>query len=91
MAELVHVKQVKTKKQHRCFACLERFPAGTEMTIATNRDGGDIYDVYTCQECEDFMREHKDLCFDDQEGVYHEGCVREVKSQYREVLEGGGE
>ena len=78
--EEVRSKYVKTRKQHRCLGCLENFPAGTEMLAQTNIGDGRIYTIYICEECEEFMSENHDLCFDPVEFCYHEGCVKIVKN-----------
>ena len=89
MATLLRINHVKTRKEHRCFACLKKFPKGTTMEVATSLDGGSIHDSYVCAECEVFLKEHFDLCFDPHEQGFHEGCVRDARDQYKELLEGG--
>ena len=84
----LRVKEVKTRKTRRCFGCLEIFPPDTKMMMRTNVGDGRIYDIYICEDCKDFMTENDDLCLDPWEDCYHEGCVREARS---ELLEGGGE
>lgn len=89
MVELLRTKHVKTRKPHKCFACLEEFPAGTEMQVSTNVDDGHIYNLYICEKCEEFMNKHHDLCFDPFEQIYREGCVREARAERKEILKGG--
>ena len=84
MVELIHTKEVKTRKPHRCFACSELFPAGTKMLLTTNKNEGDIYNLYTCKECEEFMNKHHDLCYDPFDYSYPEGCVREARLELKE-------
>ncbi len=82
--EPLRVKYVVTRKPHRCFACLEMFPAGVEMQLSTQVGDGHIYNLYLCEECEEFIIKHHDFCFDPFEFCYHEGCVKEAKVQLAE-------
>ena len=86
----VRSKYVITRKLHKCFGCLESFPAGTEMLAQTNIGDGRIYTIYICDECEDFMTKNHDLCYDPSGFCYQEGCVRDARAEHQEALEGGG-
>lgn len=68
-------KEVKTRKEHRCFTCLIKYPAGTVMRYQTGVYDGDLYSLYTCKGCEALMSEYRDVFSDD--GVFYEGTVRE--------------
>ena len=55
MSEILHWKEVKTRKPHRCFGCQKTYPAGTEMTHAAYADGGSVDGCYWCETCVEYM------------------------------------
>ena len=81
MCEQIAAKQVKTRKEHRCFGCLTKFPAGTSMSAETNVGDGHIYTIYICDGCKEFMSKYHEWCFDDLAGYYPEGCVADAKRE----------
>ncbi|MDP2692797.1 MAG: hypothetical protein Q8O88_04125 [bacterium] len=70
----IYSKDVKTRKPHRCFACLRTFPEGTKMNYQTNVYDGDLYSLYTCETCIDIMALSNR---DDYGEGFEEGFVRE--------------
>lgn len=68
-------KEVKTRKKHRCFTCLLRYPAGTLMSYQSNIYEDQIGSNYTCKGCKALMSEYRDVFLED--GVFYEGTVRE--------------
>ena len=55
MATVLKDKIVTTRKEHRCFACLRKFPAGTEMNYWFIAAGYDTGGGYTCETCQQIM------------------------------------
>ena len=45
--------QVKTRKDRRCFGCLDPIPAGTTVQRQTAVDAGDWWRLYVCASCQD--------------------------------------
>lgn len=68
-------KEVKTRKEHRCFACLIKYPAGTVMNYQSYIFEGELGSCYTCNGCSELLSTYRDVFADD--GFYPEGGVRE--------------
>lgn len=68
-------KKVITKKEHRCFSCLTKYPSGTKMRYQSNIYEGDFGSMYVCEGCDELISRHRDVFLDD--GVFWEGGVRE--------------
>jgi len=57
MPELIKERKVrKTRNAHKCFGCRETIPAGSEALASTNTDEGEIYTLYFCKTCADWLR-----------------------------------
>ena len=71
-------KIVTIRKPHRCLGCLRIFepPARMERSVFVDDD---IFAVYTCETCQDLLRECPDS-FLDSDDRFPEGCVRECMS-----------
>lgn len=71
---------VTTRKPHRCFGCVETFPARTLMHRHVWRDDG-IHTAYWCVPCQAFLTEaiKRDPYLQD-DGV-EEGWVRECREE----------
>lgn len=82
-----HTRKVKTRKKHQCFACLGLFPKGAEMMVQVNNYDGQIGRVYSCLTCDEIMDKHKDVCYDEVDHVFREGCVREIPQWWFEMDE----
>jgi len=50
-------KIVKTRKPHRCYGCLRRFPAGAQLNRVTGTDGGQAWSAYWCKVCDTIFQE----------------------------------
>jgi hypothetical protein len=74
MMNLIRDGQVETRKDHQCFACLETIPKGELVYCQTIADGGEIYTIYTCPECEYLLEKITDNYGDD--GEFEWGCVK---------------
>ena len=64
-------KVKKSRKTHKCHGCLKPIEIGMPCLANVNVDGGEIYTLYFCKSCEDFMKEYCvncGDCFDD--GLY---------------------
>lgn len=48
-------KQIKSKKSHLCFSCLNRFPKDTIMVNWAGIYNGDFNSGYTCLTCEEII------------------------------------
>ena len=73
--DLISEKQVKTRKQHKCFACGRLFPVHSEMYRQTNKSEGEIYNIYTCPTCKQLMRDAGGKLYDYGEECFHNDCV----------------
>lgn len=78
MEIIEHTRKVKTRKDHMCFACIRKFDAGTEMFVQVNVHDGMIWRVYSCETCDEIMDKYKDVCYDNVDHVFREGCVLEI-------------
>lgn len=59
MIENLFQKRVKTKKEHRCWGCLEKFLKGSMMTVNSSVDSGQFNRVYFCDSCIEYLEKHK--------------------------------
>ena len=55
MSYLSH-QLVKTRKRHRCWGCVDVFPAGTMMHRMVYKDGG-LVTTYCCEPCQQYVDE----------------------------------
>lgn len=55
MSELICSKVVMTRKEHSCFGCLRKFPAGTIMERFTAKEDF-IFTDYICETCQGIAR-----------------------------------
>lgn len=55
MCDVISVKNVKTRKPHRCFGCQRSVPIGTTIQRSVNAEDGQIYNIYMCDICVDAM------------------------------------
>ncbi len=53
--ETISDKKVKTRKEHKCWGCMESIQIGTSVLRVTSVDGGEIASVYWCDRCADFL------------------------------------
>ena len=53
--DVISSKKVKTRKEHRCWGCMRKFPAGVEMQAVTSADAGTVSTSYWCADCENFL------------------------------------
>lgn len=88
MPNFIRKKQVCTRKEHQCFACLDVYPIGTHMTVSVNTDCGEIYSLYSCEICETLMNTYAQDLWDYAESCFNEGCVHDAlrKGQTKEQL-----
>ena len=78
MAEQLRYKNVTTRKEHQCFACLQIFPPKTEMNRSVNVSDGEIYSIYMCITCEKIIQ-HLDI--NDYYDGFDEGCVLDAAQE----------
>ena len=83
MIEIVSDKEVVTRKSHICFACQRKFEKNNKMKVQTGKYDGDIYNVYSCETCNVLLKEFSDRFYNEDGGVYSEGCVRELYHDYK--------
>jgi hypothetical protein len=85
MAEFISEKNIKTRKKHQCFGCLDTYPAGENMRRHVCTDNGKIYSLYFCEECNEIIANNadyfEDFLYPDEK---QEGFVHEFKMQYPE-------
>jgi len=51
----IHQKWVVTRKEHRCWACNQPYPAGSELRRVVSAEDGQIMSSYWCSVCESFL------------------------------------
>ena len=56
MSDALSVKEVKTRKAHRCFGCGRSFPPGTEMEVTAVAEDGFVWSCYLCDTCREVAR-----------------------------------
>lgn len=66
-------KDVKIRKQQRCYSCCRKFPVGAILNYCAYEYQGDFGAVYTCKTCQEIMK----LQEPDEEGGYPEFFVSE--------------
>ncbi len=77
MAELIREAKVgKTRKNHLCHGCREIIPKGSSAVASTNKDAGDLFTLYFCIPCHEFLGSYPEYCHDPYDDVY-EGAVAE--------------
>ena len=73
--DILRDEDVKTRKDHRCFGCLEIIPKGSIAHVQVNTDAGYLGSIYTHRSCEKIMKEiSRDMYHGD---TLEEGCVTE--------------
>ena len=64
---------MKTRKDHRCFGCDRRLPAGTKMSRVNYADEGRLTTEYWCQVCnrywQEFMRYDDEIMCGELSGI----------------------
>lgn len=54
MTNIIDEKDVKIRKERKCFGCLRKYPVGTVMHHSTEVDDY-LFHVYLCQECMTYL------------------------------------
>lgn len=54
MNTIVSEEEVKTRKDHRCFGCNDKFPKGSHLTRVTVRGDDGLQSSYWCAPCDAF-------------------------------------
>jgi hypothetical protein len=76
MSEILSEKHVKTRKEHVCWGCAEKYPKGEYMWRLTHVDSNNtIYNTYLCEVCEEYEDRYLDF-FDLQDG-YCQGALKQ--------------
>ena len=57
--DCIAMKQVVTRKAHKCWGCGRPYPKGTSMERITNVDGGEIMTTHWCPVCSKFWDMHR--------------------------------
>ncbi len=84
MANLIREKPViKTRKNHLCHGCREIIPKGSRAFSLTNVDG-DIYTLYFCTPCYEFLKQYPEYCADPYDDVYEGAVVAGMKMKEEE-------
>ncbi len=85
MPDLLQSKKVKTRKAHTCQGCGRRIEKGETVQADTLADGGEIYRLYHCDECQGYLQKHCNHCPDHSEtciGVHYPiGQIRECRKE----------
>lgn len=53
--ETLRQSTVKTRKEHDCWGCAEKFPAGTKMSVVVSKDIEKLESTYWCDICEQVL------------------------------------
>jgi hypothetical protein len=51
-------RNVKTRKEHKCFGCARKMPVGTQMQCTTSPDMGKLITTYWCKTCQEYWKEY---------------------------------
>ena len=51
-------RNVRTRKEHRCWGCARKFPKGTELRVLVAAECGEIYSTYWCDTCDAYWDKH---------------------------------
>lgn len=75
-------KKVKTRKEHKCFGCGKKFPAGRLLNYSTGIFEGSFYSNYLCNACDKEAHSSRDyfeygFCG----GDLREGRVEKVRNR----------
>jgi hypothetical protein len=73
-------KTVKTRKHHRCSACLWMYVSGTIMRTVVNVYEGDFGTWRECPTCVELLKKYPKH-FDDGHGIFEQGCVDAALNQ----------
>ena len=72
-----------TRKEHRCWGCLERISKGSQAQYDTGRIGGEFYAVHLCMPCVEYASKYDDYK-DPLDGGYfigHIGIARREREE----------
>ena len=58
MQDTLSHKEVKIRKEHRCFGCSRKLPVGTILEKITTVDNGRFTTTYWCDVCRIYWNEH---------------------------------
>ena len=64
MPDIIGDKDVKIRKEQRCFGCARKFPPGTVLARITSVDSGVFATTYWCDVCRIYWKEH--MLYDDE-------------------------
>ena len=77
---LEDIRGIKIRKRQQCFACHRIFDNGSHLYTQVCKDDGEVYRIYLCHTCKIIMDKHKDVCYDEVEGGFPNGCVIDIPS-----------
>jgi hypothetical protein len=77
----------ETRKEHRCYGCLEMIPKGSQAQHDTGRIGGDFYSSYLCSLCVEYVSKYDDYK-DPLDGGYFEGHIGIARREREEAEHG---
>jgi len=75
--EIIASKKVKTRKPHHCWGCRKECPTGINLERTTSKDGGQITNVYWCDDCQKYLNS---LPMDDYPDGYEYGQIADMKA-----------
>jgi hypothetical protein len=73
-----------TRKEHRCWGCLERISKGSQAQYDTGRIGGEFYAVHLCTQCVEYASKYDDNK-DPLDGGYFEGHIGIARREREEA------
>ncbi len=50
----------RTRKDHKCWGCLEKIPTGSRALYVAGTVDGEFGAAYYCEKCDEFMTNHPD-------------------------------
>ena len=56
MSDVLSIKEVKTRKSHRCYGCGRSFPPGTVMEVSAVAEDGTVWCCYMCNTCREIEK-----------------------------------
>lgn len=79
-------KKIKINKRQRCFGCGREFPSGSNMILATRKDGN-VFTVHYCMTCKYIANNERGYLYDFGEGDLYERAMEIEAEQALEEKE----
>ncbi|MHB1681530.1 MAG: hypothetical protein ACYCYO_01700 [Bacilli bacterium] len=83
MSTILSERVVTTRNAHRCVGCCETIPIGAKAAYIAGVVYGDFAASYTCNDREEWLRQHPGYFDDD---AFYEGDVATARDETPEVM-----